>query len=104
MLEYLQLFSYAQANIAVDLLIISVFTSLLVDVKITILWMHACSYRSILNISFSTVYNRDMSQPGLATCAEAGLFLGSHWSRSLMRWMASVLALGVRLLRLLGTH
>lgn len=45
-----------------------------------------------------------MPQPGFATWAEAGLFLGSHWSRSLISWMASVLALGIRLLRLLGTH
>lgn len=39
-----------------------------------------------------------------STCAEAGRFLGSHWSRSVIRWMASGLAFGISVFRLLGTH
>lgn len=33
-----------------------------------------------------------------------GRFLGSHCSRSLISWMASELALGIRVARLVGTH
>ena len=38
------------------------------------------------------------------TCTAVGLFLGSHCRRSLMRAMASGLALGIRVFRWVGTH
>lgn len=38
------------------------------------------------------------------TWLAAGRFLGSHCSTSLISWMASGLALGIRVARLVGTH
>lgn len=40
----------------------------------------------------------------VVTWLVVGLFFGSHGIRSFISWMASALALGIRLRRLVGTH
>lgn len=44
------------------------------------------------------------SRVSMSTCTAVGLLLGSHWSMSFIKVIASLLAFGMRVFKWVGTH